>query len=117
PVDDLAALAAVSAVAAAAFAPFIAAAHPALLDLTAFRELELPLDLARTFEQLEYLKWKAFRDTEDSRFVGLVLPRVLMRLPYADDGSRADGFRFREEVTDPEGRHHLWGPAVYAFGS
>jgi type VI secretion system ImpC/EvpB family protein len=117
PTDDIRALESIAQVAAGAFAPFIAAADPALLGLDHFTELERTLDLSRTFEQLEYLKWKAFRDSEDARFVGLTLPRVLMRLPYADDGSRADGFRFHEEVEAPDRSQYLWGNAVYAFGT
>jgi type VI secretion system ImpC/EvpB family protein len=117
PTDDVAALAAIAAVAAAAFAPFIAAAHPALLDLEAFAELERPGNLARTFEQPEYLKWRAFRRTEDARFVGLTLPRVLMRLPYPDGAPRVDGFRFREAIEKPDRSQYLWGNAVYAFGA
>jgi type VI secretion system ImpC/EvpB family protein len=117
PFDDVVTLTSISSVAAAAFAPFVAAAHPRLLDLTSFVELEQPLDLSRTFEQAEYLKWKAFRDTEDARFVGLTMPRVLMRLPYADDGSRRDGFRFQEDVDGVDRTGYLWGTAVYAFGA
>jgi type VI secretion system ImpC/EvpB family protein len=115
--DGPAALERIAAVAAAAFCPFVAAAHPELLDLEGFGELELPLDLARTFAQQDYAKWRAFRESEDSRFVGLTLPRVLMRLPYADDNGRADGFRFREEVGEPGGRRYLWGNAAFAFGA
>jgi len=117
PVDDLAVLDSISHVAAGAFAPFIAGAHPSLLDLTSFTELEKPLDLARTFEQIEYLKWKSLRSHEDARFVGLVLPRVLMRLPYGDQTSRVDGFNFREEVHAASRQGYLWGSPVYAFGS
>jgi type VI secretion system protein ImpD len=117
PTDDMAALASIASVAAAAFAPVLLGAHPAMLDLTSFSELELPLNLSRTFEQLEFLKWKALRDREDARFVGLTLPRVLMRLPYTDVSSRTDGFRFREDVSDPSRRQYLWGTAVYAFGA
>jgi type VI secretion system ImpC/EvpB family protein len=117
PVDDLAALQAIAAVAAAAFAPFIAGSHPSLLDLEGFTELEQPLNLPRTFEQPEYLKWRAFRQTEDARFIGLTLPRVLMRLPYQDDAGRRDGFRFCEAVSRPDRRQYLWGNAVYAFGA
>ncbi len=114
PTDDLGAISAISAVAAAAFAPFVAAAHPTFFGLDSFAELEKPLNLPRTFEQLEYVKWKAFRNTEDSRFVGLVLPRILMRLPYAD-GPRLDRFRFKEELRSRE--DYLWGNPVYAFGA
>ncbi|MBL8793332.1 MAG: type VI secretion system contractile sheath large subunit [Planctomycetia bacterium] len=117
PIDDLSLLDSISHVAAGAFAPFIAGAHPSLLDLTSFTELEKPLDLARTFEQIEYLKWKSLRNHEDARFVGLVLPRVLMRLPYDDQTSRIDGFNFREEVHAADRQGYLWGSPVYAFGA
>jgi type VI secretion system protein ImpD len=117
PVDDVAALGAISQVAAAAFAPFVAGVHPSMFGLDRFSELERPLHLAKTFDQLEYLKWNAFRQTEDARFVGLTLPRVLMRLPYEDDGTRVDGFRFGEDVTGPDGQAYLWGNAVYALGA
>jgi type VI secretion system ImpC/EvpB family protein len=117
PTDDVAALARISSVAAAAFAPFLVAAHPALLDLTSFTELDRPLNLARTFEQVDYVKWRALRQTEDARFVGLVLPRVLMRMPYGDEPARVDGFRFREDADGPDRARYLWGNAVYAFGS
>jgi type VI secretion system protein ImpD len=117
PYDDMAVLAALSQVAAAAFAPFVAGVHPAMFGLDDFSELEQALNLPRTFDQLEYLKWKSFRDSEDSRFVGLVLPRVLTRLPYEDDSSRVDGFRFHEETGAPGCREYAWGNAVYAFGA
>jgi type VI secretion system ImpC/EvpB family protein len=117
PFDDTGALVKISAVAAAAFAPFIAGAHPSLLELICFTELERPSNLSRTFEQVDYLKWRALRQTEDARFLGLTLPRVLMRLPYGDDNTRKDGFRFREDVEDPDRRGFLWGNASYAFGA
>ena len=117
PYDDIALLRSISQVAAAAFAPFVAGVHPAMFGLDDFADLEQPLNVARTFDQAEYLKWRAFRETEDSRFIGLVLPRILMRLPYEDGGGRVDGFRFREETTGPDHRHYLWGSAAYAFGA
>ena len=117
PTDDLEALRMISGVAAAAFAPFIAGAHPSLLGLDDFGSLERSPNLSATFAQLEYLKWRSLRDHEDSRFVGLALPRVLMRLPYEDDGSRSDGFVFREEVAGPDRGKYLWGNAAYAFGA
>ena len=115
--DDVEMLRKISGTAAAAFAPFVAAAGPALLGLDRFDTLEQPLNLPRTLDQVEHLKWRALRDTDDARFIGLTLPRVLMRLPYADDGMRADGFRFREEVTGPRHEKYLWGNAAYAFGA
>ncbi len=122
PVDDMGVLAGISHVAAAAFAPFIAAAAPSMFGLNRFAGLGQPLNLSKGFEQLEFLRWRAFRDTEDARFVGLTLPRVLMRLPYKEDGARgdgslrADGFRFQEDVADVDTDRYLWGNAAYAFG-
>ncbi len=116
PIDDVSTLQAISQVAAAAFAPFVAGVHPAMFGLDHFTGLEQPLDPAKVFEQTEYLKWKAFRDTEDARFVGLTLPRVLMRLPHEDDGSRVDGFGFHEDVSGPDRSKYLWGNAAYALG-
>lgn len=117
PVDDLAVLSAVSQVAAAAFAPFVAGVHPAMFGLDGFDGLQQPLDLPKIFDQLEYLKWRAFRESEEARFVGLTLPRVLMRLPYEDDGSRTDRFRFHEDTSGPDRSGYLWGNAAYAFGA
>jgi type VI secretion system protein ImpD len=117
PHDDIGTLVKIAGVAAAAFAPFVAGLHPSFLELESFADLERPLDLPKTFEQLDYLMWRAFRHAEDARFVGLTAPRVLMRLPYADDGSREDGFRFREDVDVADRGGYLWGTAVYAFGS
>ena len=104
-------------VAAGSFCPFIAGATPNLLQLDEFGTLEQPLNIAATFDQLPYLRWRSLRDRDDTRFLGLTLPRVLMRLPYDDDGSRTDGFRFREDVEAPDRRNYLWGSAAYAFAS
>src|SRR5262249_18371409 len=117
PTDGVAALTAIAAVAAAAFAPFIAAAHPSLLDLDSFAELARPGNPARTFERPEHRKWRALRRSVDAGSVGLPLPRVLMRLPYPDGGPRVDGFRFREETDRPDRSQYLWGSAAYAFGA
>jgi type VI secretion system protein ImpD len=115
PVDDIAVLSAVSQVAAAAFAPFVAAAHPSLLGLRDFAELDRPLNLERVFEQKEYLRWRSFRDTEDARFVGLTMPRVLMRTPYDEDAPGLGRVVFSEETHSPES--YLWGNAAYAFAA
>lgn len=117
PHDDLEALSKIASVAAAAFAPFVAAIHPSFLELDSFADLERPINLAGTINQLDYIKWRALRDSEDSRFVGLTLPRVLMRKPYADDASQDLGFRFREHVEATDPSHYLWGNAAFAFGS
>ncbi|ODT96340.1 MAG: hypothetical protein ABS79_08090 [Planctomycetes bacterium SCN 63-9] len=115
--NDIETLGKVGAVAAAAFAPFITGVHPSFFGLDHYSELARPLNLPRTFEQLEYLKWRALRQAEDSRFVGLVLPRILMRLPYGPRGSIAAGISFQEDVGGVDRNKYLWANAIYAFGS
>jgi type VI secretion system ImpC/EvpB family protein len=108
-------LVAMSQVAAAAFCPFVTNASPDLLGLDDFGDLERSLDHERTFAGLEYLPWRSLRDREDARFLGITLPRVLMRLPYQNDGSRAYGFQFQEDVAGPDRRKYLWGGAAFAL--
>ena len=81
PTDDVAALKAASQVAAAAFSPLIVGASPVMFGLDSFTELGVPIDLEATFRQPEYLRWRSFQETEDARFVGVTVPRILMRLP------------------------------------
>ncbi len=116
PHDDMAILASFAQVAAAAFCPFVASVNPAMFGLDDFKGLEQRLDHAKTLEQVEYVKWKSLRKTEDARFVGLTLPRVLMRLPHEDDGSRVDRFCFQEDVSGIDRAKYLWGSAAYALG-
>src|SRR5579872_2879134 len=117
PMDDIDALRRISEAAAAAFAPFIAAAHPSLLGLDRFTELERPQNLQIVFEQPELAKWRSLRQRDDSRFLALVLPRMLMRPVYPDDGSLSCSFRFREETNSTSGETNLWGNAAYAYGA
>jgi len=115
--DDINALTEISRVAAAAFAPFIANVHPEVFGVDGFYELGIPLNYEEVFSQAEYRKWNAFRETEDSRFVGLTLPHMLMRSPYEHDTFRSDGFNFKEDTSAADGSGYLWGNAVYAFGA
>ena len=106
----------ISEVAAAAHAPFIGAAHPKLFDLDSFTDLGVPRDLAKTFESLELIKWKSFRDSEDSRYVTLTLPRILMRLPYGMDTVPVEEFAsFEEDVDGNDHQRYLWGNSAYAM--
>lgn len=105
-------------VAAAAHAPFIASAAPELFGLESYGDLGKPRDLAKVFDTIEYAKWKAFRESEDARYVGLTLPRFLGRLPFNPvDGTTVEGFNFVEEVDGSDHHKYLWCNAAYAFGS
>jgi type VI secretion system protein ImpC len=111
--QDIALLEKISNVAAAAHAPFIAGASAKLFDMDGFTELGRPRDLAKLFENSELLKWRSFRDSEDSRYVSLVLPHALLRLPYGPKTKPVDEFSFVEEVTGRDHHKYLWGNAAW----
>ena len=114
--QDVALLEKLSNVAAAAHAPFIAGAAPMLFDMASFTELGVPRDLAKIFESAELIKWRSFRESEDSRYVTLCLPRVLLRLPYGPKTVPVEGVDF---VEDTDGRDHakyLWGNPAWVLG-
>jgi len=113
--QDMALLEKLSSVAAAAHAPFIAAASPKLFDMDSFTQLGVPRDLAKIFESAELIKWRSFRDSEDSRYVTLAMPHILMRLPYGADTVPVEGLNFEEDVDGKDHVKYLWGNAAYAL--
>ena len=115
--QDMALLEKISGVAASAHAPFISAASPNLFNLDSFTEIGTPRDMTKIFESTEYAKWKSFRDSEDSKYVALALPHVLMRLPYGEDNVPVEAFNFEEDVTGKDHSKYLWGNAAYALGT
>ncbi|MFH1572531.1 MAG: type VI secretion system contractile sheath large subunit [Acidobacteriota bacterium] len=115
--QDLSLLEKVSNVAAAAHAPFFSAAEADLLNLESYSQLDEPRDLAKIFDATDYAKWRSFRESEDSRYVGLCLPHILMRLPYGEATNPVEAFRFEEEVDGKEHTKYLWGNAAYAFAT
>ncbi len=114
--EDFYLLEQISHVAAAAHAPFIAAADCQLFGLDSYTDISKPRDLGKTFETLEYAKWRGFRDSDDSRYVGLTLPRVLARLPYGADMLPVEEFNFTEDVAGASHDKYLWTSAAYALG-
>ncbi|MDH5570341.1 MAG: type VI secretion system contractile sheath large subunit [Gammaproteobacteria bacterium] len=116
PYDDISTLDAISQVAAAAFSPFIASASSALFGMDNFSSLGQPLNLDNIFSQQEYIKWRSLRDKADTRFIGLTLPRTLMRLPYRTRPGSYKGIYFYEKSNSSNQENHLWGNASYAFG-
>jgi type VI secretion system protein ImpC len=113
--QDTSMLEQISHVAAAAHAPFITAASPKLFDWDTFTELSVPRDLAKQFESTELIKWRSFRDSEDSRYVTLTLPHVLLRLPYGPKTVPVDEFDFVEDVDGKDHSKYLWGNSAYAL--
>ena len=114
--QDMALIDKVSNVAAAAHAPFISAASPRLFDMGSFTEIGNPRDLAKIFESTELVKWRSFRESEDSRYITLILPHMLMRLPYGPDTLPVEEFNFVEDVDGKDHSKYLWGNSAYALG-
>ncbi|HEX8722802.1 MAG TPA: type VI secretion system contractile sheath large subunit [Pyrinomonadaceae bacterium] len=117
PSEDFAFLEKMSGVAAAAHAPFIAAASPKLFDMDSFIDLGRPRDLAKIFESAELTKWRSFRESEDSRYVALTLPHILLRLPYGPDTKPVEEFDYKEDVDGTDHSKYLWGNAAYALAA
>jgi len=115
--EDMELLEKVSQVAAAAHAPFLSAASSELLNMESYTNLDQPRDIGKIFDSTEYAKWKGFRESEDSRYVALTCPRVLMRLPYGRDTAPIEGFNYEEGVDGTDHSKYLWGNAAYALAS
>jgi type VI secretion system protein ImpC len=113
--QDMALLEKLSGVAAAAHAPFISAASPRLFDMDAFTELGNPRDLSKIMESTELIKWRSFQQSEDSRYVTLVLPHILLRLPYGPDTTPTEEFNFVEDTDGRDHKKYLWGNAAWAL--
>src|SRR5690606_25908991 len=103
-------------VAAAAHAPFLTAASPEMFNLESFTQLDAPRDLAKIFDTTEYAKWKSFRDSDDSRYVALTAPRMLLREPYGKATVPIEAFDYEEHVDGTDHSNYLWGNAAYALG-
>lgn len=121
--DDIESLRLVSNVAAASFAPFISAAGAGMFGFDDWTELTKPRDLAKIFDTAEYTKWRGFRDTEDARFVSLVMPRVLARVPYGEATKPVEEFCYEEAPYDASGaaqalnhKEYCWMNAAYTMG-
>jgi type VI secretion system protein ImpC len=107
----------VSQVAAAAHAPFLSAASSELLNMQSYTALDQPRDIGKIFDSTEYAKWKGFRESEDSKYVCLTCPRILMRLPYGKDTAPVEGFNFEEAVDGTDHSKYLWGNAAFALAT
>ncbi|HEY4360167.1 MAG TPA: type VI secretion system contractile sheath large subunit [Bryobacteraceae bacterium] len=115
--EDMELLERISQTAAAAHAPFLSAASPEFFNMESFTQLDAPRDLAKVFDTTEYAKWKSFRQSEDSRYVGLTCPRVLSRLPYGRATKTIEAFSYEENVDGTDHSKYLWSNAAYALGA
>ena len=122
--DDIGILKNISGVAAAAFCPFISAASEGMFGLEKWTDLSKPRDLAKVFDSTEYVQWQSFRDSEDSRFVTLTLPRTLARLPYGANTKPIEEFSYEEVPLGKGGKsiavshdNYCWMNTAYVMGT
>jgi len=115
--EDVELLEKISQVASAAHAPFLSAASPSLLNLEEFGQITGIRDVSKVFDSTEYAKWKGFRSSDDSRYVALTMPHVLMREPYGKDTRQIEEFAFEEGVDGKDHSKYLWGNAAYSLAA
>ena len=113
--QDVELLKRIAGVAAGAHAPFLAAAAPGLFGWQSYEEEADTPKLEKLFRGAEYTRWRAFRESDEARYVGLCLPKFLLRLPHGRDTMPADGFDFEEDVDGRDHGKYLWGNAAYAL--
>lgn len=106
----------VASVAAMSHAPFIGAAGSEFFGIDEFSGLPNLKDLQSIFEMPQYAKWNSFRESDDSRMVGLTLPHFLLRLPYGSETIPAKKFDYKEDVSK-NNQQYLWGNASFAFAT
>ncbi|RPH80201.1 MAG: type VI secretion system contractile sheath large subunit, partial [Planctomycetaceae bacterium] len=104
-------------VCAAAHAPFITGAAPTVMQMDSWQELSNPRDLTKIFGTPEYAAWRSLREADDSRYLGLCMPRFLGRIPYGAKTSPVDEFDFEEDVTGNDHHKYSWVNAAYAMGT
>src|SRR6266403_3639345 len=114
---DVEMLAGIAQISAAAHAPFISAASPSLLNMETWQELANPRDLAKIFGTPEYAAWKSLRQSEDARYLGLTMPRVLARLPYGAKTSPVEEFAFEEDTAGADHTKYTWTNAAYSMAT
>jgi type VI secretion system protein ImpC len=113
--QDIRLLEELSHVAASAHAPLLAAPAPSMFDLDSFTQLSAPRDLGKIFESGELSAWRNFREADDSRYVAMALPRVLMRMPYGPLSDPVEDFDFRENCNGVDHEKYLWGSAAWSL--
>ncbi len=102
---------------AASHAPFLAAAAPSVMLMESWSELANPRDIAKLFETPEHAAWRALRESEDSRYIGLALPRFLARAPYGAKSNPVDSFDFEEDTGEGDSSRYVWANSAYAMAA
>src|SRR5262247_3277325 len=114
---DVELLGEMSQVAAAAHTPFITGASPTVMQMESWQELANPRDLTKIFTTPDYAAWRSLRESEDSRYLGLAMPRYLSRLPYGAKTNPVDEFAFEEDTAAADHSRYTWANAAYAMAT
>ena len=109
-------LSGIAQIAAAAHAPFISAAAPGLMNMDTWQELGNPRDLTKILQTAEYASWRSLRNSDDSRYVGLTMPRFLSRIPYGAKTEPVEEFDFEEDTEGADHSKYCWSNSAYAMG-
>jgi len=112
---DVEMLAGIAQISAAAHAPFLTAAAPSLLNMETWQDLSNPRDLAKIFGTPAYAAWKSLRESEDARYIGMTMPRVLARMPYGAKTNPVDEFAFEEDTASADHTKYVWTNAAYSM--
>lgn len=115
--QDMKLLTRISQLAATSHCPFLTGAAPEMLGFESFTELSNVYELQSVFEGTQYAQWNAFRETEDSRYVALTAPRMLIREPYGRNTVPVKAFDFTENVTGKEHDKYLWANAAWGLAA
>jgi type VI secretion system protein ImpC len=114
---DVELLGEMSKVCAAAHAPFIAGISPTVMQMDSWQELTNPRDLTKIFQTAEYAAWRSLRESEDSRYIGLAMPRFLARLPYGAKTDPVEEFDFEEDTEGADHQKYTWANSAYAMAT
>ena len=113
--QDVEMLRGISQIAAAGHTPFIAAAAPSVMLMDSWQELSNPRDLTKIFQTPEHASWRSLRDSEDSRYLALTMPRFLARLPYGSKTDPVEAFDFEEDTEGADHNKYTWANSAYAM--
>jgi type VI secretion system protein ImpC len=114
---DVEILSGMAQIASAAHAPFITGTAPSLFQMESWQELSNPRDLTKIFQSPEYAPWRSLRDSEDSRYIGMAMPRFLSRIPYGAKTNPVEDFAFEEDTEGADHNKYVWSNAAYAMGT
>ncbi|WGT62568.1 type VI secretion system contractile sheath large subunit [Variovorax paradoxus] len=104
-------------IAASAHAPFITGASSNLMQMESWQELANPRDLTKIFQTPEYAAWRSLRESDDSKYLGLCMPRFLARTPYGANTNPVEEFDFEEDVAGADHSKYSWANAAYAMAT